>query len=950
MQLLCLLIFIGATQCDDSSEIPPDSFDNLGVPDAQEYVSQLQLSVQSSYITSVECMLSSNHYIQSGFSEIDSSSNNLEENLVTKFKDGFSSMENMMLGFQQTDEEKESQDKINAVVSMTVNYYQKKDVTVEKCETKLSEVTEVHQAQSILTARWCESSYIDFMNDVTTIKTKYTSGTSGTSDADKMNTNQWATQVNQYYDARESIINKTNVYASIREAFLFGSGINLCEGSANTDQSLLKIYETDDLSKFFGKTDNDASALLCQTVTQMYTIYKSSLTNIYLKSVVHSNCDLAMRVTIWEQVNLVRANFEYMSQNIVSFIKTTQTDAESSFGADSEEYKKIMITLYTCVNKMLLTVVKTTEIHYKRALNFKPDRSMIKMDFNKYKVDTIENYYDNIAYSGTNIDDFDMRIVDKGDCSYPSPQMCIPQNMYSLLVNRLVLQTFICQLNYIDVRRKTTKYDVKNVDSWIYEKITMVQFQNSIIFSKCTAIVNKMFIMNCATYTYVLLITDQSTQTTDVQQIIDQSTTDVIGTLCVNVLEITDTYNTVEIFVDKNSNTNDTSVVYRPGQPRNSNTPPPGNYPTNNGSYPTNNGNPAPNNGNPAPSNGNPPPKNGNPPSYNGGYPTNNGSPPPNSGNYSKLESPTNNYPSNGNNQYSFIISSKPITKIIEIIRSSPKNKITSCLTNVQSAGETEYTKVVIKSLEICQQITQYNADYLEIVTSDSLKYLSEVTTPDSADYYRALIIIFRDTQEKSKILFSTMVIPLKRTTSYSLTSDVYLEVPQTMECKDFVNNIYKYFEVNIEEVYNNDNDADLYLQNSMTQFNKIYETVVKAVKETQDDSYKTFLLCYLEKTIAVYKQTTNCFKEQIVQSQQFISQREDSKCAFYKEITQRMDSINIMYYGVLIKSYQYAKNTSSVSIFVSEFDVITTQTEIVTSYTTITHERTLEFSVAVSN
>lgn len=184
-------------------------------------------------------MLSSNHYIQSGFSEIDSSSNNLEENLVTKFKDGFSSMENMMLGFQQTDEEKESQDKINAVVSMTVNYYQKKDVTVEKCETKLSEVTEVHQAQSILTARWCESSYIDFMNDVTTIKTKYTSGTSGTSDADKMNTNQWATQVNQYYDARESIINKTNVYASIREAFLFGSGINLCEGSANTDQSLL---------------------------------------------------------------------------------------------------------------------------------------------------------------------------------------------------------------------------------------------------------------------------------------------------------------------------------------------------------------------------------------------------------------------------------------------------------------------------------------------------------------------------------------------------------------------------------------------------------------------------------------------------------------------------------------------------------------------------------------
>lgn len=206
----------------------------MGVPNAGEYVSHYTLSVQTSYVTSVECMLSSNHYIKSGFSEIDSSSNDLLTNLITAFKDGFGNIDSMINGLQQTDAEKESQEKINAVVSMTVNYYQKKEVTVEKSETKLSEVTEVQQAQSILTARRCESSYINFMNDVTTIKTQYTSGTTST---DTIDANQWATQVKQYYDARESIVSKTNVYASIREAFLFGSGINLCDGSANTDKT-----------------------------------------------------------------------------------------------------------------------------------------------------------------------------------------------------------------------------------------------------------------------------------------------------------------------------------------------------------------------------------------------------------------------------------------------------------------------------------------------------------------------------------------------------------------------------------------------------------------------------------------------------------------------------------------------------------------------------------------
>jgi len=208
----------------------------LEIPNALEYIAHYTLSVQTSYVTSVECMKSSNYYIQSGFSEIDCSSNDMLSNLNTSFKNGVGSIGNMISGLQQTDIEKESQEKINAVVSMTANYYQKKGATVEKTEKKLSEVTEIKQAQSILTSKLCESSYINFMNDVATIKAKYTGKTTSTNTIDA---NQWANLVQQYNEARKSLVEKTYVYAAIRGAFMLGSGINLCDCSAKTDQPLL---------------------------------------------------------------------------------------------------------------------------------------------------------------------------------------------------------------------------------------------------------------------------------------------------------------------------------------------------------------------------------------------------------------------------------------------------------------------------------------------------------------------------------------------------------------------------------------------------------------------------------------------------------------------------------------------------------------------------------------
>jgi len=387
----------------------------------------------------------------------------------------------------------------------------------------------------------------------------------------------------------------------------------------------------------------------------MYSIYKASLTNFYLKSVVHTYSDLAMRITIWEQVNLVRANFEYKSQNIALFIKKTQSKAESKYGVNSEEYKKIMEKLHHCVNKKLLTVVKCTEVHYTRALNFNPDECAMKKDYNPYKVDTVEKYNDNILKNNTNAVQYNMHNIKKEECSYPSSQMCIPQKMYPLELNKLVSQTFICHVNDIYTRVQTTQYEKNSVDSWIYEEITLVQFRYSIRSFIYSVTTSKIFIMNSATYTYVLLNTDQSTQPTDIQEIIEQTTNDVVGTLSVNTLEITETFGSVEIFITTNFNSKTTSVTksqqtgigettvrrskYESSQQYNYNIEPPtgSNHPPN--GNPPQSGSPSPPSGSHTPSGGNFPPNGGNspqsgsPPNPNGNSPPKSGSPPSSSGN-----------------------------------------------------------------------------------------------------------------------------------------------------------------------------------------------------------------------------------------------------------------------------------------------------------------------------
>lgn len=208
-------------------------FDSLTVPCPNEYILYYSVSVQTAYVESVECMLTSNHYIKSGINEIDNNgSNDMLPNLMSKFKNGMEGLSNMISSIQ-SDHDQAIDEKFNAVVYMTNYYYKKKDITVNDPGTLLGDVKDVNAAESRLIARRCESSYTTFTSDIKTLKAKYTSQASN-----YVSKSEWQSVVNSYYSARVDMVNKTNIYSAIRDAHLHGLGINKCKGSANTDQKL----------------------------------------------------------------------------------------------------------------------------------------------------------------------------------------------------------------------------------------------------------------------------------------------------------------------------------------------------------------------------------------------------------------------------------------------------------------------------------------------------------------------------------------------------------------------------------------------------------------------------------------------------------------------------------------------------------------------------------------
>lgn len=209
----------------------------MSVPDLNECILIHTLSVQTAYITSVECLLSSNYYIQSGFNDIDNGSNNVANNSTLKISSGVEGIEDMLSNLQ-CDLDQEIKSKLDAVLFMTVNFYKKQDLVVPKTNIQLGDLTDIIDAQSVLVAQRCQSSYFDYMTEIETIKERYVTEIS-IMDYKHFNLEDYQIIVNEYNKANEEVLNKTSVYAGIRDAFMLGSGIDVCQSSSNFDEKLL---------------------------------------------------------------------------------------------------------------------------------------------------------------------------------------------------------------------------------------------------------------------------------------------------------------------------------------------------------------------------------------------------------------------------------------------------------------------------------------------------------------------------------------------------------------------------------------------------------------------------------------------------------------------------------------------------------------------------------------
>jgi len=217
--------------------VSTDQFNSLSVPCPTEYISVSTIAVQSAYITSVESVISKHIYFESGFNELDSLTNSFVTNLVLKFVNGFRELKDALLGLDENEDELIKM-KINSVLFMTDNYYKNKIVHLKKSEVRLGEVLDIEEARSILIPQRCRSSYDELMAQIKIIKNKYKSLMSGL-DYNNIKKENWDYTVVKYNEVRQEIDKNMNAFASIRDAFIFGKDLSMCEGSTNTNEKLL---------------------------------------------------------------------------------------------------------------------------------------------------------------------------------------------------------------------------------------------------------------------------------------------------------------------------------------------------------------------------------------------------------------------------------------------------------------------------------------------------------------------------------------------------------------------------------------------------------------------------------------------------------------------------------------------------------------------------------------
>lgn len=218
----------------------------MALPCADEYISAYINSVQTAYITSVECLVSSNYYVNNIYSSIGESNGiplvniSHSELLSSDLSDTVQKGIDNILKSLNNDETIEWNERLYAVAYMTSNYYSKNNVKPTDTRVQFGDAADATTAKTLLITREIEASMDEFISKTKLIKEFYINNKIKV-DKNNVGQEEFSKLVMQYYRGREEVLSTTfaKTFSAIRGAFIYGSGINACNGSPKTDDKLL---------------------------------------------------------------------------------------------------------------------------------------------------------------------------------------------------------------------------------------------------------------------------------------------------------------------------------------------------------------------------------------------------------------------------------------------------------------------------------------------------------------------------------------------------------------------------------------------------------------------------------------------------------------------------------------------------------------------------------------
>lgn len=205
-------------------------------------------SVQTAYMAAFESLRSANYYINFNCGlrvegENDNSSplniSNSELMSLSSSDKILRVIDDMIKGLKN-DETTEWNKRISAVTFMTFNYYINKNCNPIESGVKFGDAPDATTAKTLLITRRLEEFMNEYMNSVNRIQKLYIKYKVDVNEGyvDKAEFSKLALQ---YAKGRAEILSKTykKIFRAIKDAFLLGNEICICNGPAKIDEQLL---------------------------------------------------------------------------------------------------------------------------------------------------------------------------------------------------------------------------------------------------------------------------------------------------------------------------------------------------------------------------------------------------------------------------------------------------------------------------------------------------------------------------------------------------------------------------------------------------------------------------------------------------------------------------------------------------------------------------------------